>query len=152
MQFVSDLTSADDIVLKCYSTANKTAQGFYEIPLNFESNPLNQDVTTFTLGAVSQHVDSITENLKTFTGRFPGTCNLRDLGNTTSYGTKFVQHAGPLNLAMYHIVNKNANVIKSLEFAQQEYTKFKRQFLTEAGRLGFDGTPKKHVDLILKKI
>ena len=152
VQFVSDLTSADDIVLKCYSTANKTAQGFYEIPLNFESNPLNQDVTTFTLGAVSQHVDSITENLKTFTGRFPGTSNLRDLGNTTSYGTKFVQHAGPLNLAMYHIVNKNANVIKSLEFAQQEYTKFKRQFLTEAGRLGFDGTPKKHVDLILKKI
>lgn len=150
--FVNNLATTDILTLKCYSSQPKNNNGFFEIPSNLENNPLNQEITTFTLGQVSKHVDSIIDNLRTFSGAFPGVSNLRDLGNVTSYGTKFIQHTGPLNLALYHMVNKEANVIKAIEFAQEEYIKFKREFLNESETFGFDGDARRHVDLILKKI
>lgn len=150
--FVKNLSLTDIVTLKCFSSESKNQNGFFEIPSNFENNPLNEDITSFTLGQVTQHVESIVDNLRNFNGVFPGSSNLRDVGNVASLGTKFVQHTGPLNLALYHIVNKEANVIKALDFAQEEYIKFKREFLNEAETIGFDGDPRRHVDLILAKI
>ena len=47
------------------------------------------------------HVQSITTNHDEWIGKFPGTSNLRDLGNITPYGNKFVQHTGLINLSLY---------------------------------------------------
>lgn len=150
--FSNPLTVGDIVLLKCYSTADKNNNGYYEIPYNFEKNPLNENVTTFTLGEVNDHVDSIVENLNNFSGVFPGTSNLRDLGTVTKYGRRFLQHSGPLNLSLYHITDKNANVIKAIRFTKKEYAKFKRQFMYEIEQSGFDGSVKDHVDHVLTTI
>ena len=84
----------------------KNSNGYYEIPINLESNPLNANLNDFTFGEVVNHVDSIIEQLDSFVGINPGANNLRDLGNLTAYGTKFVQHSAPINLALYHITEK----------------------------------------------
>lgn len=150
--FNSALTVGDIVLLKCYSKADKNSNGYYEIPYNFEKNPLNENITSFTLGEVNDHVDSIVENLTSFAGNYPGVSNLRDLGSVTKYGRRFLQHTGPLNLSLFHITDKNANIIKSIKYVKKEYSKFKRQFLYEIEQSGFDGSVKDHVDYILRVI
>ena len=150
--FTTDLVAGDVVLLKCYSLAKKNNNGFYEIPINFEKNPLNENITEFTLGQVNDHLNSIVEDHPVFVGTYPGSSNLRDIGVLTPYGKRFVQHSGPVNLALYHITDKNSNIVKSLKFARREYAKFKRQFLNEASKSGFYGSVKDHVDLILSTI
>ena len=87
-----------------------------------------------------------------FVGEFPGTGNLRDLGNLSAYGTSFVQHSGPFNLANYHITDKDANIIKSLQYAKKEYGKFRKLFLQVANTLGFDGLNVIHFDKVMEKL
>jgi len=150
--FVKNLSVDDVLLLKCYSKTNKNQNGFYEIPPNLEKNPLNNNIKEFTLGEVNDHIGSIVEDHPSFAGIYPGVGNLRDIGDLTEYGKRFVQHSGPINLALYHLTDKDANIIKSLKYARKEYAKFKRKFLTEAEKTGFHGSSKDHVDLILSKI
>ena len=64
-------------------------------------------------------MQTVTEYNDEFTGSMPGMNNLRDLGNLAPYGTKFIQHSGPVNLALYHITDKTANIIHALRFASK---------------------------------
>jgi hypothetical protein len=150
--FNKSLNKDDIVLLKCYSLTDKNSNGFYEIPNNLERNPLNENVTSFTLGEVNDHVDSIIENLVDIEGDFPGETNLRDLGPVSKYGRKFIQHSGPLNFPLFHLTDKNANIIKAIKFARIEYARFKRQFLTEAENLNINAPVKDQVDLILSNI
>ena len=122
------------------------------MPLNLERNPLNNNVLTFTLGEVTDHVQSITEYRNDTTGTFPGVTNLRDLGNLAPYGRRFVQHSGPINLALFSITDQESNIIHAIRHASKEYGKFRRLFLQEANQLGFDGETKEHFDRVMKKV
>jgi len=152
VDFNTSLNVDDMLLIKTFSSANKNANGFYEIPINLEKNPLNNNITEVTLGEVNDHIDSITDDHPEFVGVFPGTSNLRDVSNLTAYGKRFVQHSGPFNLSLYNLTDKNANIVKSLKFARKEYAKFKRQFVYEANKTGFHGSAKDHVDLILSTL
>jgi len=153
VRFFNNLDSESIVVLKCYSSANKNINGYYEIPKNLESNPQNENLTTFTLGEVNKHVNSIVENYHPVAqGSIPGNTNLRDLPNIAQYGTQFMKHSGPVNLAAYHLVDKDANIIKSVQFAMKEYSRFKNSFLFAANQTGFHGDAKKHVDLIMNTL
>ena len=152
VKFIKQLNIDDIIRLKCFSNAAKNNNGYYEIAPNLEKNPLNASVVDFTLGEVNDHVSSIVENLPTFSGIFPGASNLRDIADQSKFGLKFIKHSAPLNLAMYHLLDRDANLIKSLQFSRREYGKFKRQFLEVANTLGYEGPVKEHVDRILVQI
>lgn len=148
----TDINVTDVLTLKCFSAQPKNNNGYYETPINLQNNPLNENIETFTLGQVVDHVDSIVDNISTFNGQYPGNGNLRDLGNISPYGTRFVQHSGPLNLALYHLGNKSSNVVKALEKARNDYGKFKRSFIIAASESGIDTDPKRHVDFILQNM
>jgi len=146
--FNNDLQFEDIIVIKTHSKADKNNNGYYEIPYNLERNPLNENITEFTLGEVNDHVEGLITELQNFQGTQPGISNLRDLGDVAAYGRKFIQHSGPINLSMYNLVSKNANIIKAVRYASNEYQKFKRQFIQIATDNTFNGTLKEHVDFI----
>ncbi len=148
----SDISTSDVLTIKAYAKQPINTKGYYEIPVNLQNNPLNESITTFTLGEVSDHVGSIVDNVSEFVGEFPGKTNLRDLGNVTQYGTKFVQHSGPMSLSLYHITSETNNIIRAIEKARDEYNKFKRNFLIVAETLGIDSNVIHQVDLILEKI
>jgi hypothetical protein len=57
-----------------------------------------------------------------------------------------------LNLPLYHLCDKSANVVRAVEYASAEYQKFKRAFLQEATSLALDGTVKERVDQILNNL
>lgn len=148
----NDVLLTDVVTLKCFAKQHKNNNGYYEIPISLQNNPLNENIQQFTLGQVVDHVDSIVDNLSQFSGTYPGKGNLRDLGNLSAYGTRFVQHSSPLNIALYHLGTKNANVIKALDKARNDYGQFKRAFLITATESGIDTDPKRHVDYILQKM
>jgi hypothetical protein len=148
----TDVALTDVVTLKCFSAQQKNENGYYEIPVNLQNNPLNNNLSEFTLGQVIDHVDTIIDNINTFTGTYPGTSNLRDIGNITAYGTRFIQHAGPVNLSLYHLGAPTANVFKALEQARDDYSKFKRAFIVTASSSGIDTDPRRHVDHVLAEL
>jgi hypothetical protein len=147
--FPSELTTSDKIVIKTQSNTVKNDNGYYEFPVNLQNNPKNENVEEFTLGQVIDHVNSIVENVSKYSGTYPGVSNLRDLGEISKYGTRFVQHSGSLNLPALHFTKKEFDIVKAVRFAKGEYSKFKRMFLQTADSLGFDGPLKDHVDKVL---
>jgi len=150
----TSIKTTDVLTIRSFASQPVNSNGYYEIPTNLQNNPLNADIGTFTLGEVTDHVSSIIDNLPSneFLGVFPGDGNLRDLGNITQYGTKFVQHSGPLSLAMYHIASETNNIIKALETARDDYNSFKRNFIEIASSLGVDGDTVQLIELIMQKI
>ena len=150
--FNTDLEVNDVVKIKTDSTTIKNANGYYEFPYNLERNPLNADISQFTLGEVIDHVDSMLEDIPGYIGTYLGTSNLRDLGDLDRYGKRFVKHSGPINLPLYHITNKDYNIVKALKYSKKEYSRFKKTFLDTAATLGYDGSIKSHFDLILKEI
>lgn len=152
VRFRNGLVAEDVVVLRTRCNNCKNNNGIYEIASNLEKNPQNNNISSFTLGEVNDHVSSIVTEVEGFRGEYPGRNNLRDLGNITQYGKKFLQHTGPINLALYHLTNKSANIVKALDYSRREYAKFKRIFLQKSLEIGFDGNPKEHVDLIFKEL
>ena len=152
VRFYQDLSIGDRLVIKTDSVADKNQNGHYEFPHNLERNPANEDVTDFTLGEVLDHVDSMIEELRSFRGKYPGPSNLRDLGKIDRFGKRFVKHSGPINIPLYHITDKTNNLIKAIRYAKDEYSKFKRNFITTATDFAFDGSVKTHVDAILAEM
>ncbi len=148
----SNLNLTDVVTLRSFSKAHKNNNGYYELPGSLQNNPLNNNVEQFTLGEVIDHVDSIVDNISNFDGVYPGKGNLRDIGNLSAYGTRFVQHSGPMNLSLYHFGSKNANIIKALNKAREDYGNFKRAFIVSASESGIDTDPRRHVDYILQLI
>ena len=149
----TDVNLTDIVTIKAYSKQPINSNGYYEIPINLQNNTFNDLLGDFTLGEVIDHVSSIIDNLSdTFIGSYPGPSNIRDLGNVTQYGTKFVQHSGPLSLSLYHITSSSNNIIRSIEKSRTDYNKFKRTFLTTAETLGVDTNTVSQVDLILQRI
>ena len=138
----------DVLTLKAYSKQPINNNGYYQIPINLQYNPLNLSIDDITFGEVLDHTKSIIDNL-TNTSLIT---ELRDLGNVAAYGTKFVQHTGPLSLSLYHITSETNNVIKAIEQSREDYNKFKRSFITVAENLGIDAEPIVHVNLILQEL
>ena len=153
IRFENDLSVDDVLQLNCYSSATANSNGYYELAHNLERNPLNDDMASFTLGEVIDHVGTIVQNTNQYNGNvYPGSSNLRDLGDVDRFGTRFVKHSGPINLPLFHITNKEANVVKAIRYSRLEYAKFKRLFLQTANNLGYDGPVKQTVDKIFSTI
>lgn len=152
IRFFQDLVVGDVLIVETESSTPKNSNGYYKFPLNLEHNPQNLNLTDFTLGEIINHAQSITNNLSNFYGTTPGASNLRDLGNVSKYGTKVVQHSSPLVPIIYHLTDKRFNVIKSLRYAKDEYSKFKRNLIRVATDYGYDGNIATHLDLILKEV
>jgi hypothetical protein len=147
-----DISLDDVLTVKAYATQSINDKGFYEIPANLQNNPLNKEITSFTLGEILDHVDSIVENLPTYSENNAGGSNLRDLGNVTRFGIKFVQHSGPLSLSLYHITNKDNNIVRAIEKTKNDYVSFKRKFINMAVNTDDNLSDIELVDQILRKI
>ncbi len=148
----TDVLLNDVLTIRAFTAQPVNSNGYYEVPINVQNNPLNDSIGDFTLGEVIDHVGSIVDNLTTFSGVYPGPGNLRDLGNVTQLGTKFVQHSGPFSLAGYHLTSETNNVVRAIEASQSDYSKFKRNFIAISETMGVEMNPIGHVDLILQEI
>jgi hypothetical protein len=117
-------------VIEILALSDQTSKvGFYQVPNNLENNPLNANSSSFTLGTIRTHYESICENLLALAGPVNGSNNSRDLGNIVPYGLVILQQSSPLTLAGYFMRSPAYNIFASLQYSSREYTKFKAQML-----------------------
>ena len=109
-----------------------SAVGFYQVPVNLENNPLNQNADNFTLGTIRTHYDTIGQNLVGLTGKINGANNSRDLGNIIPFGLNILQQSSPMTMAGYFLRSADYNIFASLEYNSREYEKYKAQLLNAA--------------------
>ena len=130
-------------VIEVLALSDQTSSvAFYQVPVNLESNPLNANSESFTLGTIRTHYQSICENLQLLTGPTNGNNNSRDLGNIVPYGSVILQQSAPLTLPGYFLRSQDYNIFASLQYNSREYTKFKAQLLDAvlSQNIGFNGT------------
>ena len=137
VNFTSELIVGDILVIKVHSDTGiqkLTGGEFYTIPTNLSNNPLNDmSITTnFTLGQVRDHIGSCVENSLDFSGKTLGNNNIRDIGNIAPIGTRIIQNTSSLLKAGYMLSNKNYDFFQALDYAGNEYNRFKNQFLDQA--------------------
>jgi hypothetical protein len=118
-----------DVIEVNVLSSQTSAQGFYQVPINLENNPLNVNSETLTLGTVRIHYGSIAENLLQLQGDIYGPNNTRDLGNIVPYGLQILQQSSPLTLTGYFMRSKEYDIFSALEYNNREYIKFKSQLL-----------------------
>jgi hypothetical protein len=145
------LIKGDIVVLKVY-TSEEPYLGYYEIPLGLEKNPLNQEISSFTLGQAVDHVSTALDLYEDFDGDYPGTSNLRDITGYQNLGKRFLKHSGITPTVISLLCDKNINVVKSLQFAKKSYNDFKNNFIRIAETLDFDGNVVDFVDNILEEL
>ena len=104
-------------------------QGFYQVPMNLNNNPLNGNSDQLTLGTIRNHYSSIAQNLIELSGPVIGPNNTRDLGNIVPYGLQLLQQSSPLTLTGYFMRDSNYDIFASLAYNSSEYVKFKSQLL-----------------------
>jgi hypothetical protein len=110
--------------------------GFYEVPINLENNPLNDNSNQFTLGTIRNHYIGLAENLIALQGPAIGPNNTRDLGNIVPYGLQILQQSSPLTLTGYFMRDANYDIFASLAYNSTEYIKFKSQLLNAVTTFG----------------
>ena len=109
-----------------------SAVGFYQVPINLENNPLNENAANLTLGTIRTHYDTIGQNLIGLTGKINGANNSRDLGNIVPFGLNILQQSSPMTLSGYFLRSPDYNIFASLEYNSREYEKYKAQLLNTA--------------------
>jgi len=153
VKFVEELELGDQIRIKGYSSADKVdSKGIYEVAENLETNTENKQIGTFTLGQIVGHVKDIQDKNSDVTGSIPGVSNLRDKPDARLKGGKIQQHQGPLLPAVFGLIDQQANVIRSIEYVNQEYEKWYNSFLTKAVGTAYEGVVRDRVDEIILAI
>lgn len=126
--------------------------GYYEIPVGLEKNPLNQSLSSFTLGQAIDHISTAIEFDNSFSGTLPGVSNLRDLDSYQQRASRFLKHSGLTPLAISLLCDKTSNIIKSIQFGKKSYTEFKNNFLTKAIELEYNERVIDFVDDIVAEL
>jgi hypothetical protein len=127
-------------------------QGYYEIPIGLEKNPLNANLTTFTLGQANNHVFSAFDFTNELIGNIPGNSNLRDLQDYKKHAKRFVKHATPAPVAFMGLCDKTHNIIKALQYSRKSYTEFKNNFLIRATTIDYNDDLNDFVDDIINSL
>ena len=130
-----DQAPADGTVIEVQAISDQVSlAGFYQVPLNLENNPYNENSPAFTLGGIRGHYQSICQNLRDLSGPIDGANNSRDLGDILRYGDNIVQHASPLSLAGPFLRDRQWEVTQAVQFNGLEYEKYKNRLLDAAAR------------------
>lgn len=102
--------------------------GYYEIPKNLESNTLNDNILTLTLGTIRNHCNSISQNLN-IVGESNGANNLRDLGQIAKYGNIIIQNSSPIAPMAKFLHSQRFDFFESLDFNANAYEKIKLKII-----------------------
>ena len=146
-------TEGDLVAVKSYSASGSvTANGFWEMPYSAVSNPLNKNVTSFTLGDMSNHYTSAVHNHPDFIGSAVGSNNTKDIKSVLAYSTQIVQHSGSVPLASILMRDAVLNLPLAWRHSATEYEKIKQAIISTVNTTVLNGTVAQQLDDILQKI
>lgn len=137
VQVIYDVKIGDDIHF--YSTSKDSlsvdAAGYYEIPQQLEANPTNNEVFEYTSNEMTRHFLSKIVNQVGVSGDELSYNNYRDTRKDLSLGGEIIQNASPLLKGMYSSSNSIINLVDSIRFSKNEYTRYKDKVVKLAEQL-----------------
>jgi hypothetical protein len=133
--FANAFAVNDVVSIKMYIDLDPD-QGYYQIPHGLEKNPLNDNLTAFTLGQAIDHLTSAMEIETQFSGVYPGNSNLRNINGYQNRCMRFLKHSGIAPMAVSLLCDKNINIIKSIQHSLRSYSNFKNEFLKRISEVG----------------
>lgn len=123
-QWTTDDTSKTDLV--------------WRLPLSLTINPANDQIQTMTYSDMTAHLVSGAQLLKTLVGAPLDDNNLADEPTISQLCNKFGYHNGNTLMAMALLKNRSMGFVQSLEYARDEYTKFKNTIIQQFDFASFD--------------
>ena len=128
--------------------------GYYQVPLNLNSNPLNTDLTTVNTGDIRTQYQDIFINAPDTTGTIFGANNFRDCGDLIPYGTKIIQNSASLVLPGMFLRNPQYNLFDALQYNSREYVKYKQLIVDTVQNTAYEQryTPSQILDDALDQI
>ena len=111
----------------------------WDVPVSLSINPYNEQILDLDLGAISKHYASGVGTVLNFNGVTFGPNNSRDIQINSLCG-ELGYNNGNLLLATALLKNQDFGFIESIEFARDEYTKFKNNLIQiyESGSFSYD--------------
>lgn len=115
-----------DTVVQVLLLSNETSNNaYYEIPINLNNNPLNENLTTVNVGDIRGQYQSIFYNNPDTTGEIFGSNNFRDLGNLVPWGNRIIQNSASLVLPGVFLRKQNHSLTNALMFNNNQYITYK---------------------------
>jgi hypothetical protein len=155
-----EVREGDVIDARTFNPANPPVghQGFYEIPLNLQANPDNDEIDYLGKGDYFSQFADIIKSQNGFKGAVYDNNNWRDTAQDLTLGRSIVQHSASLLKTMLLASSSNLDIVSACRYVEGEYTRFRAKFeqkLTEylnAGKLDTADTLEKIVNTILDDI
>jgi hypothetical protein len=122
---LSSAPTIDTVVQILILSTEVSPTAYYTIPVNLNNNPLNENLTTVSVGDIRGQYQSIFYNNPNTTGTVFGSNNYRDLGNLVPWGNRIIQNSASLVLPGTFLRKQDHNLFNSLQYNSNEYIKFK---------------------------
>ena len=152
VNFADALSINDNVLIKISTDAPSNANGYYETPLGLTNNPLNGNISDFTLTELEDHLLTMTQGNPNFTGTFPGKSNLRDIFGLEKYGKRLIANANPMAFAHMFVGKKEHSVVDAITKSAEQYSQFKFAFLKQLQSVQDSLSPIDALDLILSEL
>lgn len=128
--------------------------GYYDIPINLNNNPFNEDLAVVNMGDIRDQYQDIYINSSIITGPIFGANNYRDLGNLLPYGTKIIQNSASLAIPGAFLRSPQYNVFDALLYNSREYITYKQLIVNTVQNTDYVQryTPSQILDVALQNI
>lgn len=132
--------------------------GVYEIPLNLQANPGNEEVTFISRNEWFDHFSHVMTQQEGFEGHPYAVNNWRDTAKNLGNGNKILQHRSPLLKTMLIASDAKFDVLAALRYVEQEYTRYRFKFVQkikefrDAGNLTDNDEPSLWVQSIIEAL
>lgn len=133
------LSDNDSIFVLIYSSVETFQNAYYEVPFNLDINGENENLNSLTLGQLRNHLVASSQKNLNISGVVPGQSNLRDIVYKNKGGS-IIQNSASVLYASLFLSHPVMNFVNALKFTNNEYSKFKTNFLNLATKLDLDRT------------
>ena len=148
----------DDIIeIKAISNnnglINERSISKYETPISWSHNADNEDITSISEPEYLEHFKNLMSSQDGFTGEALGNNTFKDTTKDSKHAHDIVKSEEDLRLASFLLSDQPHNLLESLRFAEQEYTRYKGRLRSELSKyyVDFETTGLKS-DYILEKV
>lgn len=121
--FITQINKDDLIIIRMY---NKNSPDFnignYEIPINLESNPLLNDVNTFSRNQIITQFNHIINNQNV---------DYNNSKKDPSFGNNIIQSKYSLVKSMLLSSNENVDFISSINYCSREFNRFRNKLIVK---------------------
>lgn len=125
-------------------SSQEKIDGVYQIPLNLQANPDNEEVTYISRNEWFDHFSNIMEQQVGFVGHPYTNNNWRDTPKELGNGNKILQHRSPLLKTMLLSSDAMLDLLASIRYVDQEYTRYRNKFVQKLNEFQRNGTMTDH--------